>query len=121
DLVGRQHQGRQVKALLENITHARLATDRHALLHERCDIAIDRAFRRLQLGRDGVSGQRFAGAPEHLNDLEKTIGTSHERSQSFSNGAAGAVDLIFASVLPRILQANVKSETALEPVAMGYE
>ena len=35
DLVGRQHQGRQVEALFEDVAHAGLAADRHALADQR--------------------------------------------------------------------------------------
>ena len=44
------------------------------------DVAIDRAFRGLQLGRNGVRRQRLAGAPEHLDDLEQPVGASHRIS-----------------------------------------
>ena len=79
DLIGGEHQGRQVKSLLQNITHAGLTADRHALFDQGRDVAVDRPLRGLQLGRDRICRQWFAGAPEHLNDLEQPVGTSHGR------------------------------------------
>jgi hypothetical protein len=77
DLLGCEHQGRQVETLFQDIAHARLAADRHALLHQGRDVAVDRALGGFELGRDGIRSHGFAGAPEHLNDLEQTIGTTH--------------------------------------------
>ena len=80
DLVGREHQRRKVKSLLQDVAHAGLAADRHALFDQRCDVAVDGPFRGLQLGGDCIRGQRLAGAPEHLNDLEQPVGASHGTS-----------------------------------------
>jgi hypothetical protein len=70
DLVRGEHQRRQVESLLQNIAHAGLAADRHALSDQGRDVAVDRPLRSLQLGRDRICRQGFLGAPEHLNDLE---------------------------------------------------
>src|SRR6202165_660283 len=80
DLIGGEHQRRQVKSLLQNITHAGLTADRHALSHQSCDVAVDRPLRSLQLGCDRICCQWFPGTPEHLNDLEQPVGTSHGAS-----------------------------------------
>ena len=84
DLIGREHQGRQVETLFQNIAHAGLAADRHALFHQGRDIAVDRPLGSFEFGRDRIRGHGFAGAPEHLDDLEQTIGTSHGSLVSFS-------------------------------------
>jgi hypothetical protein len=63
DLVGRQHQRRQVESLLQNVAHAGLAADRHALSDQGRDVAVDGPLRGFQLHGDGIGGQRFAGAP----------------------------------------------------------
>jgi hypothetical protein len=93
DLVGRQHQRRQVESLFQDVAHAGLAADRHPLPDQGGDVAIDRAFRGFQLLGDGVRGQRFAGAAEHLDDLKQPVGASHARSLfpkvSFSKCRAG--------------------------------
>ena len=88
DLVGRQHQGRQVESLLQDVAHAGLAADRHALSDQGGDVAIDRALGGFQLGGDRIRRQRFAGAPEHLNDLEQPVGTSHGASLCLFSRAA---------------------------------
>ena len=80
DLVGREHQRRQVESLFQDVAHAGLAADRHALLDQGRDVAVDRPLRGLQFGRDRVRRQRFPGAPEHLNDLEQPVGASHGSS-----------------------------------------
>jgi hypothetical protein len=80
DLIGGEHQGRQVKSLFQNIAHAGLAADRHPLFDQGGDVAVDRPLRGFQFGCDRIRGQRFPGAPEHLNDLEQPVGTSHGRS-----------------------------------------
>ena len=85
DLLRCQHQRRQVESLLEDVAHAGFAADGDTLTDEGCDVAIDRALGGLQLRRDGIGGQRFAGAPEHLDDLEKPVGPSH-RSSLLSQG-----------------------------------
>ena len=77
DFIGREHQRRQVKSLLQDITHAGLTADRHPLFDQGRDVAVDRPLRGLQLGRDRICRQRFPGAPEHLDDLEQPVGTSH--------------------------------------------
>ena len=80
DLVGRQHQRRQVESLFQDVAHAGLAADRHALFDQGRDVAVDGPLRGLQLGRDRIRRQRLAGAPEHLNDLEQPVGASHGTS-----------------------------------------
>ena len=80
DLIGGEHQRRQVESFLQNVTHARLAADRHALPDQGGDVAVDRPLRGLEFGGDCVRRQGFSGAPEHLNDLEQPVGTSHGRS-----------------------------------------
>jgi hypothetical protein len=70
DFVRCQHQWRQVEAFLQDIAHAGFAPDRHALADQGRDIAINRPFRGLQLGRNRVCRQWLTGAPEHLDDLE---------------------------------------------------
>jgi hypothetical protein len=80
DLIGGEHQRRQVKSLLQNITYAGLTADRHALFDQGRDVAVDGPFRCLQLGRDCICRQRFAGTPEHLNDLKQPVGASHGAS-----------------------------------------
>ena len=49
---------------------AGLAADRHALFDQGRDVAVDRALGGLELGGDRIRRQGFAGASEHLNDLE---------------------------------------------------
>src|SRR5262249_6681460 len=80
DLFRRQHQGRQVEAFFEDVAHAGLAADGNALTDKRGDIAINRAFRGLELGRDCVCRQWLTGAPKHLDDLEQPVGASHRIS-----------------------------------------
>src|ERR1700744_325009 len=80
DLVGGEHQWRQVEPLLQDVAHARLAADRHALPDQRGDVAVDRPLRGLELGGDRIRRQGVPGTPEHLNDLEQPVGTSHGRS-----------------------------------------
>jgi hypothetical protein len=80
DLVGRQHQGWQVEPLLQDVAHAGLAADRHALFDQSGDVAIDGAFRGFEFGRDRVRRQRLSRAPEHLDDLEQSVGASHDKS-----------------------------------------
>ncbi len=77
DLIGRQHQGRQVKTLLQDVAHAGFATDRYALADQGCDVAIDRALRGLKFLGDRIRGQRIAAAPQHLDDLKQPVGASH--------------------------------------------
>ena len=77
DLIGRQHQRRQVESLFQDVAHAGLAADRHALFDQGGDVAVDGPLRGLQLGRDRVRRQRLPGAPEHLDDLEQPVGASH--------------------------------------------
>jgi hypothetical protein len=77
DLVRRQHQGRKVKSLLQDVTHAGLAADRNALFDQGGDVAVDGPLRGFKLGRDRVRRQRFSGAAKHLNDLKQPVGTSH--------------------------------------------
>ena len=80
DLIGREHQRRQVESLLQNITHAGLAADRHALFDQGGDVAVDRPLRGLEFGGDRIRGQGLSGATEHLDDLEQPVGTSHGSS-----------------------------------------
>jgi len=80
DFLRRQHQWRQVETLLQDIAHAGFAADWHALSDQGGDVAVDRAFRGLELGCDRVGGQRFSRAPEHLDDLKQPVGASHGSS-----------------------------------------
>jgi hypothetical protein len=77
DLVGGQHQGRQVEAALQHIADAGFPADRHPLAHQRRDVTVDRPLGGLQLGRDQVRGQGFPRAAEDLDDLEQSVGASH--------------------------------------------
>ena len=78
DLVGRQHQGRQIEPALQHIAHARFAPDRHPLADEGGDVAIDGALGGLQLGRDQVGRVRPAPSAQDLDDLEQAVGASHD-------------------------------------------
>jgi hypothetical protein len=80
DLVGRQHQRRQVMPALQHIADAGLPADRHPLPDQGGDVAIDRALGGLELLGDRLGRQRPAGAPQDLDDLEKSVGTSHASS-----------------------------------------
>ena len=95
DLVGGEHQRRQVKSLLQNIAHAGLTADWHALFHQGRDVAVDRPLRGLQLGCDGIRRQWFPGAPEHLNDLEQPVGASH--GASLFRGSRADADSMLAA------------------------
>src|SRR3984893_3665308 len=80
DLIGGEHQRRQVKSLLQNITHAGLTADRHALSHQDCDVKVDRPLRSIELGCDRSCCQSFPCTPQYLNALEQPVGTSHGAS-----------------------------------------
>ena len=80
DLIRREHQGRQVESLFQDIAHAGFAADRHALFDQGRYIAVDGPLRGLQFGRNRVRRQRLPGASKHLNDLEQPVGPSHGTS-----------------------------------------
>ena len=77
DLVGRQHQGRHVEALVEHVADAGLATNWDPLSKERSDVAIDGAFGRLEFGRHRIRRDRLFRAAQDLDDLEKTVRFPH--------------------------------------------
>ena len=77
DLIGCQHQGRQIESLFQDVAHAGFAADRHALPDQGSDVAVDRPLRGLELGGNRIRRQRLAGAPEHLDDLKQPVGASH--------------------------------------------
>src|SRR5258707_1284074 len=92
-LIGGDLQRRNAKTLPPNITHAGLTADWYALFDQGRDVAVDRPLRGLQLGRDRICRQWFPGAPEHLNDLEQPVGSSHGGSL-FSGRLADADSML---------------------------
>ena len=48
-----------------------------ALTGQGGDIAVNRALGGFQLNGDRFGGQRFTGAPEHLDDLKQPVGAPH--------------------------------------------
>jgi hypothetical protein len=73
DLVGGQHQRRQVEAAFQHVAETRLAADRHALADEGGDVAVDRTLRCLELGGNGLGRQGPARAAQDLDDLEQAV------------------------------------------------
>src|SRR5271169_5822170 len=77
DLVGRQHQRRQVQPRLQNVADPGLAADRYPLADKVRDIAIDRPLGGLELGGECRGGYRSGRPAQDLDDLKKPVGASH--------------------------------------------
>jgi hypothetical protein len=77
DLVDREHQRRQVEALAQHVAHAGRALDRHAPRLKGGDVAIDGAWRDLELRGERCRGHRLPGAAQGLDDVEKAIRAGH--------------------------------------------
>jgi hypothetical protein len=77
DLVRREHQGRQIEALLHHVADAGLAADRDALAEQARDVAVHGALRDLELGGDRVGGHGLLAAAQELDDLEEAVGAAH--------------------------------------------
>jgi hypothetical protein len=77
DLVGGEHQRRQVEAAFQHVANAGLTADGNPLPDQRGDVAINRAFRGLELDGHGRRGDRRPGSAQDLDDLEQPVATSH--------------------------------------------
>lgn len=77
DFIGSQHQRRHVIAAIQHITDPGFSPDRHALGHERGDIAIDGPFGRFHLRRHSIRRHWPWRATQNLDDLEQPVGAAH--------------------------------------------
>ncbi|CAI0346127.1 hypothetical protein BO1005MUT1_470285 [Hyphomicrobiales bacterium] len=77
DLVGREHQGRQVEPGIKHIADAGLAAHGHALTHQRADVAIDRPHRDIEFGGQGLGGHGTPAATQALDHVEQSFGALH--------------------------------------------
>jgi len=77
DFVDGEHQGRQVEAPAQHVADARRALDRHAAGLQGGDVAIDRARRHFELGRQHRRRHRLRRRAQALDDIEKTVRTTH--------------------------------------------
>ena len=77
DLLGGEHQRRQVEAAPQNIADAGRSIDRHAPRLQRGDVAIDCADRDLQLIGERGSRHRPARRAQPLYDVEQPVSPPH--------------------------------------------
>ena len=77
DLVRGQHERRQVEAAFQHVAEPGFTPHRDALADQRRDVAIDRAFRGFELGRERRRRHGTARATKDLDDLEQAVGAAH--------------------------------------------
>ena len=82
DLLGREHQRRQVVPLAQDVADAGLAFDRDAPRLQGRDVAIDRARGHFEPVRQHGGRHRPPAAAQGLDDVEQAIGTTQRRASS---------------------------------------
>ena len=97
DLVPGQHQGRNVEAVLKDISAPCLAPDRRALADQVGDVAIDGAFGNLQFVGNRQGGDGLEAPAQDLDNLEQAVGAAHGSS---------------CQVADRLVESKVVSERA---------
>jgi hypothetical protein len=98
DLVGGEHQRRQVEAAAQHIADADGAVDWHAARLQRGDIAVDRANGDFELLGERRRGQRLRCRPEGLDDVEETVGAAHRRASFLLTERCQCADVILQSI-----------------------